>query len=180
MDVLPTLTHAAALIVTAVAAVLDHRSGKIPNWLTLPLIGVGPAIWGVANGFNGMLMSIVGIGFCGLAPLIAYRMGGMAGGDVKLFAGIGGLVGPIAGIEAEFYAMVVASIASIVVLAWHGKLLGTFSNMFFVVFRKALPERWRRDAKPELRHKLRIGPFIFAGTAVAMVLRHPEWIGMAP
>ena len=41
-------------------------------------------------------------------------------------------------------------------------------------------ERWRRDAKPELRHKLRIGPFIFAGTAVAMVLRHPEWIGMAP
>ena len=36
---LPTLTHAAALIVTAIAAVLDHRSGKIPNWLTLPLIG---------------------------------------------------------------------------------------------------------------------------------------------
>ena len=173
-----------AVLGTAVAAGWDLRTGRIPNWLTLPLLALGPAVALALHGVSangGLLQSCLGICLCGFVPFFAHRQdpNGMGGGDVKLFAAIGGLLGPWVGLEAEFYSMVAASVGALVVLAWRRQLLVAFANLFFMAFNRILPTKWRRDVSESLRTQLRVGPYIFVGTTVAVVLQHLTWMGIA-
>ena len=97
---------------------------------------------------------------------------------MKLFAAVGALLGWQVGFEAQFFAMVAASIASLIVLAYKRQLLIAFSNLFYLAFNRILPKKWRRDVTQSLRTELRIGPYIFVGTAAAVLLRNPSWLGM--
>lgn len=174
--------QAVAVLGTAVAAAWDWKTGRIPKYLYLPLVAAGPAIalavYGVTSR-TGLLSSFLGICLCGLVPFVAHRQDpdGMGGGDVALFAAVGGLLGPWVGIEAEFYSMVAASIGAVVVLSYKRQLLTAFSNLFFLAFNRILPQKWRREVTPALRTQLKVGPYIFIGTAVAVVLQHPTWVG---
>lgn len=169
-----------AVIATAAGALSDWRSGKIPNAITIPLLVGAPAAAFAVGGTSGFLDACLGACFCGIVPFFAFRAGGMGGGDVKLFAAVGALLGPWLGIEAQFYAMIAASIASLVLLARRRKLVQAFSNIFFLAFNRVLPKKWRREVTPELQSQLRIGPYIFVGTAAAVLTQHPTWMGMRP
>ena len=174
--------QALAIVGTAIGAFWDFRKGTIPNWLTLSLIAVGPAVGLAVHGTTGFLESCLGVCFCGFVPFVAWRQDpeGMGGGDVKLFAAIGGLLGPWIGLEAEFYAMVVSSLAALAVLAWKRELVKAFGNLFFMVFNRVLPRKWRREVAPSLKTRLRVGPYIFVGTAVAVLLQHADALGVRP
>jgi prepilin peptidase CpaA len=176
----PTLSHVIVIVLTGIAAVFDWRTGRVPNWLTMPLMGIMPVVWYLTHGWTGVVMSGFGLFACGVVPLMAYRMGGMFGADVKIFASIGATVGPTVGIEAQFFSMAMASLYSLVLLAWRGKLLAGFANLFFQVFNRLLPKKWRRKPNKELREAVRVGPYIFAGTLVSVLMRHPTWLGMEP
>lgn len=171
--------HGLAIVGTAVGAFLDFRKGTIPNWLTLSLLATGPAVALGLYGTGAFLDSCLGACLCGFIPFLAFRSNGMGGGDVKLFAAVGGLLGWQVGFEAQFFGMVAASLASLIVLAWKRELITAFSNLFFLAFNRILPQKWRRDVSQTLRTELRIGPYIFVGTAVAVLLQHPTWLGMA-
>lgn len=175
-----TIQHATAIGVTGVAAYTDVKAGSIPNWLTYPLFAVGPAIFWFQFGVNGVWDSALGILVCGLVPLMMWRSGGMGGGEVKLLAGLGALTGFLAGIEIEFYAMAAGAIGGLVILARRRRLIPALANLFFMIMNRLLPRKWRRDVTKELKHEVRIGPYILAGTVVAVALRHPQWVGMAP
>jgi prepilin peptidase CpaA len=77
----------------AVAAVIDARQRRIPNWLTFGLMAAGlcraalisPSAFG-----HSMLGILVG----GAIPLVLYAMSAVGAGDVKLLAAIGAWVGP--------------------------------------------------------------------------------------
>ena len=172
-----------AVLGTAVGAGWDLRTGTIPRWLTLPLLAAGPAIalglYGVTAS-HGLLSSCLGICLCGFVPFAAHRQDpdGMGGGDVALFAAAGGLLGPSLGLEAEFYSMVAASIGALVVLAWKRQLMASFANLFFLSFNRILPKKWRRDVSEALRTQLRVGPYIFVGTAAAVLLQHSSLLGL--
>lgn len=79
----------------SVAAVIDYRSYRIPNWLTFS----GAAIGLLYSAFNpgltnhGLLWSLagLGIGFIVMLPMYALRI--MGAGDVKLMAMVGSLLG---------------------------------------------------------------------------------------
>ncbi|MBX3210473.1 MAG: prepilin peptidase [Labilithrix sp.] len=98
-----------ALGVVLVAVATDIATRRIPNLVTLGGLFVGLAVHG-ASGFvdGGLLGGARGIGYallgavaCGIVPFLAWKKGEMGGGDVKLFAAIGALVGPVLGFDVE-------------------------------------------------------------------------------
>ena len=77
-----------------VASLLDLIWRRIPNWLTVSgaLIGVALGFW--EGGTSGLVTSVLGLllGFALLLPGYLLRMTG--GGDLKLMAAVGSLLGP--------------------------------------------------------------------------------------
>lgn len=161
--------------VTAVASVYDIRTGKIPNWLTLGSGVLAVALHGIASAvllnaneglFSG-LSSLFGAFACGVSPYVAYRLGLMGGGDVKLLASIGATLGPMVGIEAVFYGTVVAGFYALARLAYRGVL---FRNLF-----RSLISTAKFVRSPEvpfavpldLRARLRFAPAAFVGVLLA-------------
>jgi prepilin peptidase CpaA len=157
-----------ATTIAAVAAVTDWRTGRIPNWLTLPFLLIGPAMHAGARGIEGAALSILGIVACAAVPYLLFRKGAIGGGDVKLFAAAGGLVGAGVGIEAQFLAFIFAAFLALIKLAWDGRLLRTLQNALFVGINPIIPKTWRKHIEPEALTTIRLGVAIFCGMAVAV------------
>jgi prepilin peptidase CpaA len=80
-------------VTLVVAAVIDGKQLKVPNWITFPMVISGWIYCTTALGWEGLGWSLVGT-VVGLALLMpAYAIGGMGAGDVKLLAGVGAWVG---------------------------------------------------------------------------------------
>jgi prepilin peptidase CpaA len=77
------------------AAVIDGRSLRVPNWLTLhfALGGWAYAYWTGGASLLGWSLAGSAVGLASLMPL--YAIGGMGAGDVKLMAGVGAWIGPV-------------------------------------------------------------------------------------
>ena len=82
-------------IVLVVAAIIDGRKLKVPNWITFPMIITGwiYSMWAAPGQdmtwYQGLGWSLFGT-MVGLGLLLpAYAIGGMGAGDVKLLAGVG-------------------------------------------------------------------------------------------
>ena len=99
----------ACLVVVALAVATDIATRRIPNLVTLGGLFVGIAIQcasgfaerGLGGGLRGIGVALLGAVACGLIPFLAWKKGEMGGGDVKLFAAIGALVGPSFGFDVE-------------------------------------------------------------------------------
>jgi prepilin peptidase CpaA len=104
---------------------------------------------------------------------LLFRKGAAGGGDVKLFAAIGGVTGLGVGLEAQLATFLLAALISLGRLAWRGRLVRTLANSLFVGLNPFLPSRWRREVAPELMTMVRLGGFAFFGTLLALFLRHP-------
>ena len=86
-----------AVLVAVAAAVVDFRTGLIPNKLTYPLVIGGALVHvviGVATSRHphlgwSLLETVSGALICGLIPILLWRSDAMGGGDVKLLVGFG-------------------------------------------------------------------------------------------
>lgn len=170
----PAACLLAALLITAIAAVTDARTGHIPNWLTVPPLFIAPLVWwahgGVWRADTGSLVGSLGsMLLCGIAPAILWKVRALGAGDVKLFMSVGGLALASTAIEAQFYACCAISLFACARLAWEGKLLRTLSNAFFLTINPVLPKKHRRAISRELMTKMRFGVAIFVGTLVAVL-----------
>jgi prepilin peptidase CpaA len=83
------------LVLLVVAAGIDLRSRRIPNWLNLLLILSGIAQSFLPNGTTTPGGSLLGLFAAALVPFLLFALGAVGGGDVKLMAGIGAWLGPI-------------------------------------------------------------------------------------
>ena len=72
----------AAVLVAAIAAIIDWRTGEIPNWLTLGPLVIAPLAYGAVallarrNGCRGSQLvgtAVLGVFVCSLVPLLLYR-----------------------------------------------------------------------------------------------------------
>ena len=151
-----------AVFAVAIAAVTDVRRGIIPNAVTLPLLALGAMVHGIAAGPVGLGWALVGALVTGLVPYLAFRAGGMGGGDVKLFAGLGAVLGAAAGLEVVFAATVVAAVQALVMLAVRGRLVPTLRNTLALLLRPFA--RSREPVPTSSLTELRMGPAILLAT----------------
>lgn len=106
-------------LVGLAATVEDLARRTISNWLSLAALAGGLVCQCVAFGWRGALAGMAGAlaGF-GIF-LIFYLLGGMGGGDVKLMAGFGALLGAGRLVEAAFWTAIIGGVVAAVVVIVH-------------------------------------------------------------
>src|SRR5215469_10384718 len=84
-----------AIGVTLLAAFVDFRSRKIPNWLTVSAFILAVALHAVLAGWSGAKFSLEGAGLALvlLLPLVLLRA--LGAGDWKLMGTVGAFFGPV-------------------------------------------------------------------------------------
>jgi prepilin peptidase CpaA len=165
---------------TVVATATDVRKGVIPNWLTfggmaiglISNVALGYSTGGRAGAIRSAAMSGLGLVLCGLVPAFLFYRKRLGGGDVKLFAAIGAVLGPSFGMDAELYAMLLAAfVFAPLRSAWRGQL-----GVFLRDVGRQIANTFRaKDKRLPLSgtavEPMRLGPSILAGTALAVALR---------
>lgn len=166
-----------ALGASAAAAISDLRTGHIPNGLTLPLFALGPGVAAYEAHARGAplapaaLASLLGVVVCGAVPYLLFRLGGMFGGDVKLLAGLGAVLGPMLGLEAELDAFVAAALFALGRMAFRGQLFAVLGRSARLAMRAVSKES--EPVPEELMTVMRFGPAAFVGVVVAVISGGP-------
>ncbi len=76
------------------AAVIDLRTQKIPNWLTVPFCLAGIAFNLIWQGWAGLQVSLLGFAAGFAIMFVLWLIGGGGAGDLKLMAALGTWLGP--------------------------------------------------------------------------------------
>ncbi|MCP4198841.1 MAG: prepilin peptidase [Proteobacteria bacterium] len=161
-----------ALVLTLIAAWTDYRTGTIPNRLTIPSLFLGLGL-GLASGTaSSFLLAIAGAFATALVPLVLFRFGAMGGGDVKLFAAVGALLGAGSALEAEILAFFLGAIQGMVVWYRNGQL----KQGLLLAATLAIPSRLKKHASltgpvQAVSTEIRFGPAIFIATLATVTLR---------
>ena len=110
--------------VGAASALIDLRLRRIPNPLTIGVAASGVALAGVHASTIGVAQALGGLAV-GLALMLpGFLIGATGGGDVKLFAALGTLLGPSqTGMAFLYTALAGAALA--LAIAWRRKRLAT-------------------------------------------------------
>jgi prepilin peptidase CpaA len=174
----------AVVLVCFVAAWTDARSGKIPNLLTLPAAAVAVLVHGAVGGLAGFGMSLLGAVISGAVPYALHRSTrgrAIGGGDVKLFAALGAIGGPMLGLEIELSSFLLLGVFAMARLAFRGQLLGVFINALRLLVNPLLPTRLRRSVPQEALTEMRLGPAIAVAAGVVLLRDHLvawlPWLG---
>jgi prepilin peptidase CpaA len=115
--------------VATVAAVIDVRWRKIPNWLTLSALVGGLVLQVVRFGPPGALVALTGatLGLAILVPFYALRA--IGAGDVKLLAALGAVLGPLALVSVVIYGALVGGVIAAVMLAKRHELRRSLTDI---------------------------------------------------
>jgi prepilin signal peptidase PulO-like enzyme (type II secretory pathway) len=91
------------VVLLLLGSAIDARSLRLPDWITLPLVGLGLAYSALSAGWDGASISFSGaaIGFAAfwlMGELYVRRSGreGLGLGDAKLLGAAGAWLGPLA------------------------------------------------------------------------------------
>ena len=180
------------LIVLVVATFTDLRYRRIPNWLVLPFLLAGVVIspwrtdWdsGIGQGlswhglgqfrWHGLGQSLAGLGFGLLIFGFLFWLGGMGGGDVKLFAALGAWLGLVQ----IFWALFFTSLAGgIMVLCWIAyrkvfrKMLLGVGDLIFGRKRNGISQEPETPLADLLKRKMPYAPAIAMGTLMSFFAR---------
>src|SRR4051794_8279775 len=111
-----------------IAAVIDWRQRRIPNWLTVVM-----ALSGIAGSFMGGSVAAPGQAMLGLLvgfaiTFVLFAMGALGGGDVKLIAAVGAWVGPIILVKILLAETILGMVIVLVQCAKQKRLSALFRN----------------------------------------------------
>jgi prepilin peptidase CpaA len=114
-------------ILVGLAAMIDDLARRhIANWIPVAALAGGFG-WQIGRyGWQGALWALAGAAVGFSVFLIFYLLGGMGGGDVKLMAGFGALLGTAGLLKAALWTAGVGGLLAVGVLAWTSvrKLVG--------------------------------------------------------
>ena len=173
------------LTLLAVATATDVARHKIFNWTTYPgmvvalaLNGAGDlaARWSPADaallkslGWIGLTASLVGLLVCGFVLLVCYVLLRVGGGDVKLMATIGAVLGPEKGVEAMLWTFVLGGCAALIVLIWRVGPWRLASRVARQVLWSLRLRRWSplsEEERAQLQPPLFLAPSALAAVAI--------------
>ena len=115
------------------AAWIDGRELKVPNWITFPMILSGLVYSTWVGGLGGLGAGLLGmsVGLLTLLPL--YAVGGMGAGDVKLMAGIGAWLGWEITFAAFCVSTVVGAIMAVMMVLWTKSMKHHYENFLLIL-----------------------------------------------
>jgi prepilin peptidase CpaA len=122
---LPLLVVAAA---AGTAAAIDLRTRRVPNPLTAAIALIGVAIAAAGLGRVGVGLSLAGclVGLVLMLP--GYVIGATGGGDVKLLASLGTLLGPAPTLRAFVASAIAGGLIAVFVAYRRGRLAATVAG----------------------------------------------------
>jgi len=127
-------------LVLIVAAYIDGKELRVPNWITYPMVFSGLIFNTWISGWGGLGEGLLGmvVGLLCLLPL--YAVGGMGAGDVKLMAGSGAWLGW----QVTFYSFawtVVVGAVMAVLMVWYKKSFAKHYGNFLMILSEWLTIR---------------------------------------
>jgi len=169
------------VVVLAAAAIDDVCTGKIHNWITYPAILIGlvvPALIIALGYYFGhdafgpqrvtLADALIGL-LVGFVPMfVAWRVGGVGGGDAKLAAAIGALAGWKFALATLFYGFAVAGVMALIVTLRRRILQRTIGRVWWFVVQAVLRNK-PDDPSSEDSPTIAIGLALAIGGAIVLV-----------
>ena len=122
------------LVFLAVCCVSDIRTRRIPNALSRPTILAGLLLNSLWFGVPGFVNSVFGVLLMVAALIGPFALGGIGGGDVKMMAAVGALVGPQLALASLGMGMAIGGVLMAIHLVRLGRLrekLGATAGMIW-------------------------------------------------
>lgn len=117
------------LALTLSAALLDWRSRRIPNWLTVPGLLLGVSVHSALTGWHGSLFALEGAGLALLILLPLVLLRGLGAGDWKLMGAVGAFLGPILLLFVLFGSVMASGLMAVAQMMRTGRFLETLRNL---------------------------------------------------
>lgn len=99
-----------AIVIGIAATVEDLVRRRISNWISVAALCAGLVLHITSSGWRGGVSSLLGAITGFVVFLIFYMLGGMGGGDVKLMAGFGAVLGVPRLLEAALWTAAVGGV----------------------------------------------------------------------
>ena len=131
------------------------RYHRIPNYLTYTAMIAGLTLGLVSAGTYGFGVHLLGLLAGGLPLYLMFLGGSLGGGDVKLMAAVGAIIGFPAALNALIASILVGGLCAALILIWQGRLLGMAHYSWRMLWHRVgvaseapAPLPARRDAFP--------------------------------
>jgi len=166
---LPTLSNSLVITVLvavgAVSTVIDFRTRRVPNRLTLTIALGGLVL--AAGGFSGVTLTSALLGMLvGLALMLpGHVIGATGAGDVKLFAATGTLLGPSAVATAFVVTLLAGGALAIGAAIYRRRLAATVKRAITLV--RSGGGNAAEIEGPSINNRFAFAPAIAFGTIVA-------------
>jgi prepilin peptidase CpaA len=121
------------LALTFSAALLDWRSRRIPNWLTVPGLLLGVAVHTGLTGWHGTLFALWGAGLALLILLPLVLLRALGAGDWKLMGAVGAFLGWQLFLFVMFGSILASGVMAVVQVYRTGRVMETLRNMVTLV-----------------------------------------------
>ena len=150
---LKTAILASSVLLCAVGGWMDFRSGRIPNWLTVPGLVAGVVLNTFAGGWSGLKFSLLGasVGLLLLLPFVLLRS--LGAGGWKLAGGLGAFVGPGVLVKLLIASVFVIGVMTLVLVIHEARLRKALLNLgrllvSLVHFHRPAPQVAGENLKP--------------------------------
>ncbi len=162
---LPNASFAVLIAGLLVATIVDLRTRRIPNVLTGTMAGagLGLAVFGLGGISVGaaVLGCVVGL----VLMLPGHALGATGGGDVKLMAAVGSLLGPLVVVNAVLFTAIAGGVLAVTVAIQRRRLGTTLAGTGRMI---AVPTDVKREvAAGTPASRFAYGPAIAAGSILA-------------
>lgn len=162
VDAIPLAIVAAG---AGTGAVIDLRVRRVPNALTVSLAALGVAVALAGLGRVGVGAALAGCLVGLLVMLPGYLLGATGGGDVKLLAAAGTLLGPAGILWAFLYTLLAGAALALVVSALRRRLRRTVDETMWLVFSRGANVPAIED--PRANNRFAYAPAIAIGAVLA-------------
>lgn len=124
-----TLALALGAAACSLSAATDVAWRRVPNWITLPLIVLAPAVTAVEFGLRPALLSAAIVLAFIVAGIVIHSTGLLGGGDIKLLAGVGALCGFPACISFALFTAVAGGVLALLIALARSELKPLLSSL---------------------------------------------------
>lgn len=172
------LLFTVTLVFLGVAIATDLRTRRIPNVVTGPAILAGLGLNAWISGWDGLTASVLGCLAATAILICPFALGGVGGGDVKMMAAVGALLGPRLAFYSLVLGLVLGGVVAVVQLArrarLHEKLAAMYRMAVNAVLARSMEPLRLSSSDPNavvLPYSLPLGVGTAAVIAVSLVVR---------